>query len=41
MNPEVDYQKLRSFTPLMWAKYHGQKALVKAIANKYNSKNKV
>jgi hypothetical protein len=40
MNPEVDYQNMRSFTPLQWAHYHGQKVLAKAIADKYNTKNK-
>jgi len=38
MNPEIDYQNKRSFTPLAWAHYHGQKALAKSIAEKYNGK---
>ena len=40
MNPETNTENKRSFTPLQWAHYNGQKDLVKAIANKINNKIK-
>jgi len=40
MNPETNTRNKRTFTPLQWAHYNGQKNLAKSIAKKFNNKTK-